>query len=106
MEENNIVNPNAEQQEQAPVAEQQPQEQATATTNEPAQDGAEEAVAQPEAAQPQPVQNDVKVQAPVAETVAAHDDFDWSIDKRNVAHYSKEDQKKYDKVYEDTFVQI
>ncbi|TKK70967.1 30S ribosomal protein S1 [Ilyomonas limi] len=107
MEENNIVNPNAEQQEQTPVA-QQPQEQATATTNEPAQEGADgnNGQAQPDAAQEQPVQNDVKVQEPVAETVAAHDDFDWSIDKRNVAHYSKEDQQKYDKVYEDTFVQI
>jgi len=106
MEENNIVNPNAEQQEQAPTAEQQPQEQATATPNEPAQDAGGDVTAQPEAAQQQPVQNDVKVQEPVAETVAAHDDFDWSIDKRNVAHYSKEDQKKYDKVYENTFVQI
>lgn len=107
MEENNIVNlpagqagPNAEQQEQAPVAEQ-PQEQATAITNEPA----EEAVSTESAPQPH-VQNDVKVEAPVAETVAAHDDFDWSIDKRNVAQYTKEDQHKYDKVYEDTFVQI
>jgi len=106
MEENNIVNPNAEQQEQAPTAEQQPQEQATATPNEPAQAADGDGSAQPEAAQQQPVQNDVKVQEPVAETVAAHDDFDWSIDKRNVAHYSKEDQKKYDKVYENTFVQI
>ena len=96
MEENNIVNPNAEQQEQAPTAEQQPQEQATATPNEPAQAADGDGSAQPEAAQQQPVQNDVKVQEPVAETVAAHDDFDWSIDKRNVAHYSKEDQKKYD----------
>jgi small subunit ribosomal protein S1 len=116
MEENNIVNlsaeqagPNAEQQEQAPVAEQQeqqPQEQATASPNEPAPSADGNGTAQPEAAQQQPVQNDVKVEEPVAETVAAHDDFDWSIDKRNVAHYSKEDQKKYDKVYEDTFVQI
>lgn len=37
---------------------------------------------------------------------SAHDDFDWSIDKRNVARYSKEDQEKYGKVYEDTFIQI
>lgn len=37
---------------------------------------------------------------------SAHDDFDWSIDKRNVAHYSKEDQEKFGKVYEDTFIQI
>ncbi|MGF7232951.1 30S ribosomal protein S1 [Arachidicoccus sp.] len=36
----------------------------------------------------------------------AHDDFDWSIDKRNVAQYSHEEMEKYGKVYEDTFVQI
>ena len=68
MEENNIVNlsaeqadPNAEQQEQTPVAEQQPQDDATATTNEPAPEIVAEAPAQPEAAQPQPIQNDVKI---------------------------------------------
>src|SRR6478735_6763282 len=43
---------------------------------------------------------------PVTETVAAHDDFDWSIDKRNVSHYSPEEKEKYDKVYESTFVSI
>ncbi|AYD47968.1 MAG TPA: 30S ribosomal protein S1 [Arachidicoccus soli] len=42
--------------------------------------------------------------APEIET--AHDDFDWSIDKRNVAQYSSEEMEKYGKVYEDTFVQI
>jgi len=73
MSENNIVNPNAEQ-DQAAAATQP--EATTATTNAPE----------------------------VAES--AHDDFDWSIDKRNVAHYSKEDQEKYGKVYEDTFIQI
>lgn len=36
----------------------------------------------------------------------AHDDFDWSIDKRNVASYDKDEKTKYDKVYENTFVQI
>jgi small subunit ribosomal protein S1 len=36
----------------------------------------------------------------------AHDDFDWSIDKRNVAVYTKDEKSKYDKVYEDTFVAI
>jgi len=35
-----------------------------------------------------------------------HDDFDWSIDKRNVAVYTKDEKVKYDKVYEDTFVAI
>src|SRR6478609_820021 len=79
MEENQIVNQNAEGQENGPVA--QATESSTATTN-------------------------VPVQQPVAETVAAHDDFDWTIDKRNVASYNKDEKEKYDKVYENTFVQI
>ncbi|HSC55192.1 MAG TPA: 30S ribosomal protein S1 [Phnomibacter sp.] len=41
---------------------------------------------------------------PVAETIAtAHDDFDWSIDKRNVATYNNTEREKYDKVYDATF---
>ncbi|ULT46021.1 30S ribosomal protein S1 [Niabella defluvii] len=45
--------------------------------------------------------------APVAEAVeTAHDDFDWSVDKRNVSSYSKEEKEKYDKVYDNTFVQL
>ncbi len=36
----------------------------------------------------------------------AHDDFDWTIDKRNVAAYTKDEKVKYDKVYENTFVTI
>ncbi|MGC4034493.1 MAG: 30S ribosomal protein S1 [Chitinophagaceae bacterium] len=78
MSENNIVNENAEAQE--PVAETVAAgaETATATTT-----------------------------APVATPFdTAHDDFDWSIDKRNVAAYSNEEKEKYDKVYENTFVQI
>src|SRR5215204_3363249 len=90
MEENQIVNPNAEGQENAPAAEQAT-EQATATTNAPAAEN---------------VINDVPIEEPVQETPAAHDDFDWSIDKRNVAAYSREEKEKYDKVYENTFVQI
>lgn len=52
---------------------------------------------------------------PVEETVAvmpaspvqtAHDDFDWNVDKRNVTSYSKEEKEKYDKVYDNTFVQL
>ena len=41
---------------------------------------------------------------PVKET--AHDDFDWSRDKRNVSAYSKEEKEKYDSVYDNTFKQI
>ncbi len=45
--------------------------------------------------------------APVQEPVqTAHDDFDWSVDKRNVTSYNKEDRAKYDKVYDDTFKTI
>jgi len=42
--------------------------------------------------------------APIVET--AHDDFDWSRDKRNVSAYSKEEKEKYDSVYDNTFKQI
>jgi small subunit ribosomal protein S1 len=60
-------------------------EATTATTNSPAetQSGTEERPAE-----------------------TAHDDFDWSIDKRNVTVYNDEEKKKYDKVYENTFVTI
>lgn len=54
-------------------------------------------VEQPTATTNQPVSE----KAPKVET--AHDDFDWSIDKRNVASYSNEEKKKYDSVYEGTF---
>ncbi|MCW3463556.1 30S ribosomal protein S1 [Chitinophaga nivalis] len=33
----------------------------------------------------------------------AHDDFDWSVDKRNVSSYSKEEKEKYDLTYDGTF---
>lgn len=39
--------------------------------------------------------------APVVAT--AHDDFDWSVDKRNVSSYSKEEKEKYDQTYDSTF---
>jgi len=44
---------------------------------------------------------------PAAEAVVtAHDDFDWSVDKRNVSHYAADEKAKYDKVYDNTFVTI
>ena len=79
MEENQIINSNAEGQE--PTADTAV---ATATTNEPAANGKAHHFPPP----------------------TAHDDFDWTIDKRNVAAYKKEEKEKYDKVYENTFVQI
>ncbi|MFM2146614.1 MAG: hypothetical protein RL732_1450 [Bacteroidota bacterium] len=44
--------------------------------------------------------------APVTETPTAHDDFDWSLDKRNVTAYSKDEKTKYDAVYEGTFKSV
>jgi small subunit ribosomal protein S1 len=36
----------------------------------------------------------------------AHDDFDWNVDKRNVATYSKEQREELEKSYEQTFKSI
>ncbi len=36
----------------------------------------------------------------------AHDDFDWNVDKRNVASYSKEVREELEKSYEQTFKTI
>src|SRR5215216_2580698 len=99
-EENNIVNQNADGQESASGAENKAAEATTATTNEPVQEASPAVVEQSEA---------VVAQQPVAEIPqdgGTHDDFDWSIDKRNVSHYSPEEKAKYDKVYENTFVSI
>ncbi len=86
MSENNIVNPNAEEQESPVTAEVAAPEETTALPTE---------------------STPVVAQEPVAETLAtAHDDFDWSIDKRNVSHYAKDEREKYDVVYDRTFVQI
>jgi small subunit ribosomal protein S1 len=43
--------------------------------------------------------------APVA-PATAHDDFDWDIDKRNVATYPSNIRMSWDKVYESTFKNI
>jgi small subunit ribosomal protein S1 len=93
MSENNIINENAEQQEETPVVETTAEVPA-ATTNEPA-----------EVTATAPVAEAVAETAPAAPAVVetAHDDFDWSIDKRNVAVYTKEEKEKYDHVYESTF---
>jgi small subunit ribosomal protein S1 len=37
---------------------------------------------------------------------SAHDDFDWNVDKRNVATYSKEVREELEKSYETTFKSI
>ena len=74
MSENNIVNLPADQ----------------AGANADAQENATAQTAEAPAAT-----TNVPVQKPVEETVAtAHDDFDWSVDKRNVATYSREEKEK------------
>lgn len=56
--------------------------------------------------------NEVTVETPAAATtnepeiMTAHDDFDWSVDKRNVTWYNATEKAKYDEVYENTFKQI
>jgi small subunit ribosomal protein S1 len=100
MSENNIPNTNAEAQESADATQA---EATTATTNAPVtEDSASETETQPA------VENTIAetLPQPVEEKLAAHDDFDWSVDKRNVTNYSKEEKEKYDKVYENTFVTI
>lgn len=60
-------------------------------------------------ATPAPAEEVVAKSKPVIEieeVAGPHDDFDWSIDKRNVSNYDDTQRKKYDKVYEETFVQI
>jgi small subunit ribosomal protein S1 len=78
------------------------QEKATATTNEPV---SETATATPSA-------EDAGAQAPAPAAEApvsapeAHDDFDWSVDKRNVSAYSEEEKERYSKLYDETFKDI
>ncbi|MBZ0098413.1 MAG: hypothetical protein K8F30_04980, partial [Taibaiella sp.] len=36
----------------------------------------------------------------------AHDDFDWSVDKRNVSAYAKDKQAEMEKLYDSTFKNI
>jgi small subunit ribosomal protein S1 len=36
----------------------------------------------------------------------AHDDFDWSVDKRYITSYSKDEKEKYHDVYDKTFKQL
>ncbi|MEP6467289.1 MAG: 30S ribosomal protein S1, partial [Parafilimonas sp.] len=110
MSENNIPNtPADEASTNADVQENANAEQAeatTATTNEPVSedktDNTSEEISTPV------VENSVteSLPQPVEEKLAAHDDFDWSVDKRNVTHYTKDEKLKYDKVYENTFVTI
>ena len=93
---NKQLNADAQENAAAPTEEVVVAADTTATTNAP--------VAEPAAA-PETVAEPAPAPAPVA-VETAHDDFDWSVDKRNVSLYNAEEKAKYDKVYENTFVAI
>lgn len=59
----------------------------------------------PEQAETAALPNEPAVASPEPENgkQSAHDDFDWSIDKRNVTAYTDDEKKKYDAVYDGTF---
>lgn len=105
MTENNIINQNAEEQ----VNGTETTATTTATTNEPGNEAvASTATALNEAA-PMAAPNEPAAEKPAEAVIlppTAHDDFDWSIDKRNVSAYSKEEREKYDKTYDGTFKAI
>lgn len=42
----------------------------------------------------------------INQSQTAHDDFDWSVDKRNVASYSQDKREQLEKVYDSTFKSI
>ncbi|WP_233578070.1 30S ribosomal protein S1 [Hanamia caeni] len=54
------------------------------------------------ATEPQPTELEIHEEA----LSTPHDDFDWSIDKRNVTVYNDSEREKYDEVYDKTFKQI
>ena len=53
-----------------------------------------------------PVEATSVAEIPQGGAPSPHDDFDWSVDKRNVTSYTKEEKEKYEKVYDNTFVTI
>ena len=54
------------------------------------------------ATEPQPTEVEIQEEA----LSTPHDDFDWSVDKRNVTSYDKKERERYDEVYDKTFKQI
>lgn len=110
MQDEQIVNPNADEQESATLTAEADNNAATATTNAPVEDASQDAVdeanpatttaeASVDGENTKNERTETKVETP-------HDDFDWSVDKRNVTSYNKEEKDKYDSVYDQTFVQI
>lgn len=52
------------------------------------------------------ISNEPQIEVNTNEIPSAHDDFDWSVDKKNVIVYSAEEKMKYDKLYDHSFVQL
>ncbi len=105
---NDIINLSADQAGQNADEQEVLEETPAATTNSPVDANSEE----PNIEEPKNEIAEVEVaelpqqsfQEP--ETKTAHDDFDWSVDKRNVTSYNAEERKTYDGVYDSTFKQI
>lgn len=106
MEENNINQQNADQQEKPTVITNEAEVATTALPNEPAATSTPVENAEPQQATAEEAAPEIEKPQPQVQDNSAHDDFDWSIDKRNVSHYSQEEKEKYDKVYDETFVAI
>ncbi len=47
-----------------------------------------------------------QIEDQVTAQASAHDDFDWSVDKRNVAHYANDKREQLDEMYSSTFKSI
>jgi small subunit ribosomal protein S1 len=47
-----------------------------------------------------------QIQEQTIPQASAHDDFDWSVDKRNVASYASDKRQELDQMYEGTFKSI
>ncbi|MDZ4792881.1 MAG: 30S ribosomal protein S1 [Bacteroidota bacterium] len=82
---------NADEQETAASL---PEETATATTTAPVADSGSAGI------------EEVSAKKPAYAPETPHDDFDWSVDKRNVTSYTKDEKEKYHTVYDNTFVQL
>ena len=74
--------------------------------NADAQESSSESGEETTATTKSPVEATAVAEVPQPGTPTAHDDFDWSIDKRNVISYTQDEKEKYNKVYELTFVSL
>jgi small subunit ribosomal protein S1 len=116
LEENkNVNNQNAEEQVNPTATTNEPASQASAEASAPSgsQEDAPATAASEQTEKPstegQPVALEAQAE-PEAEKAPekeeAHDDFDWSVDKRNVSAYSDEEKERYGKIYDNTFKDI